>query len=113
MREIKFRFIEKDNARILDDIDVLELTVNQSLKSDEEWEVQQYTGLKDKNGREIYEGDLVKLAIAEDKYTKPLQVVYSNITACFTMGRKYHFTAMNEVEIVGNIYENKELLDAK
>ena len=34
-REIKFRFFDKDNERMMNDLDVLDLTVNQSLKSDE------------------------------------------------------------------------------
>lgn len=34
-REIKFRFFDKYNERMMNDLDVLDLTVNQSLKSDE------------------------------------------------------------------------------
>ena len=75
-------------------------------------EVMQYTGLKDKNGKEIYEGDILRLVGIE--YDKPLhyQVVYEAPTFIITRGR-YKGDVLGSLseyfEVIGNIYENPEL----
>ena len=72
----------------------------------------QYTELKDKNGKEIYEGDILKRFYGQNN-----GVVYYNPNGywevvCEKSDWRYGFDCnrINEHEILGNIYENKNLL---
>lgn len=71
--------------------------------------VGQYTGLKDKNGTKIFEGDIVLLK----GYDEPYQVVFDE--SCFQVYSDSVRYAMDnfydyEIEFIGNIYDNPELL---
>lgn len=96
-------------------------------------EIMQYTGLKDKNGKEIYEGDIVEykyLNTLEQETRKsevqlmPIGDVNRNIQAyypfCYSIAGSYkednreitecYLTPSDACEIIGNIYENPDLL---
>lgn len=72
----------------------------------------QYTGLKDCNNKEIYEGDIVKDALDELKVVYFIDGVFvmTDFEKQNTWNCDSDLVAINHCEIVGNIYENKELL---
>ena len=69
------------------------------------YELMQYTGLKDKNGKEIYEGDIVKCLRPNNFKDKEIIIVKIP-----TLGKYSDFMNIIEIEVIGNIYEHPELL---
>lgn len=84
-------------------------------------DIMQCTGLKDKNGKEIYEGDIVKVPhFLHDERIKINGVVkYVNNRAEFVIDLEdieetfYCCNQKDRIEVVGNIYENPELLEER
>jgi uncharacterized phage protein (TIGR01671 family) len=76
----------------------------------EDYIVMQDTGLKDKNGKEIYEGDILEW---RDKYSiTRMEVIFRNGEFVFFSKWSINKKFCDEVlEIIGNIYENPELLE--
>lgn len=71
----------------------------------------QFTGLHDKNGKEIYEGDILKAVFTDGvSDVDDLQVVTFK-DGCFMDGDMGLWETYTDSEIIGNIYENPELFN--
>jgi len=79
---------------------------------DEDLIVMQYTGLKDKNGKNIYEGDIVVLSINGEKPLHKGVVEYLPPKFFVMDAKKSGLILTSNYEVVGNIYENSELLNS-
>lgn len=127
MRELKFRAWDGSQMLTEENFDFVVSDYNSIIKLDEHgWTehwvdcVEQYTGLKDKNGREIYEGDTVEEEIdcGDDDIdgTYRYTVVWDEDTLCWSLSPQYGvihkdlWETNSSVEVIGNIHENPELL---
>ncbi|MDT2490768.1 YopX family protein [Enterococcus avium] len=76
------------------------------------FELMQSTGLKDKDGVEIYEGDIVAIKYTEHGYHYYQKIVFENGT--FTAGDEdWLYNIKDYCVVCGNIYEDKELLEVE
>jgi len=82
------------------------------------WVLMQFTGLLDKQGKEIYEGDIVRYVNEYLDHPIDFNVVFYDGQFCQDKSADKRYTPdiwydWNMVEVIGNIYENPELLEAK
>lgn len=107
MREIKFRAWDGFQKKMFD-IKSLKLPHREDLSP--EVYLMQFTGLLDKNGKEIYEGDILSI---DNSNTEVCFYNGSFVVKDYFEGRPYdylsHFDEL-DIKIIGNIYENPELL---
>ena len=115
VREIKFRAYQpeaKGDLKWWSWQELRESDLNTIFRHPEQYHLMQYTGLKDKNGVEIYEGDIVRNELYEvflveywGEHWFGYVLVQTDETWC---GHLYEY---DEYEVIGNIYDNPEMLE--
>lgn len=138
MRSIKFRAFNrrtkelKEVLRIFFNENTIEVYKDSDNFDNLTWfldhcELMQFTGLYDKNGKEIYEGDIIKVNKMPDEIFDEYVglVIYSTEEiVCFRISRKilslnkeleysHYLVGWRKKEIIGNQFENPELLEPK
>lgn len=120
MREIKFRAWDGRNNFMTDGVVIMNADINFGIRmlEREGWALMQYTGLKDKNGVEIYEEDILAeydgrvIWIDDAWYVNHAQGEVRVNTQLSQWLRKRERAGIG-TEVVGNIYENPELLQSE
>ena len=136
VRESKFRAWDRQN-NVMCDVELLGESVLKikggEWENREDFIVMQYTGLKDKNGKEIYGGYILRHAVEIIETDGPVEAAESYYEVLFKMGcfitrtldgcyPEYETFAerfsigdgvnrLSDAEIIGNVYENPELLE--
>ncbi len=118
--ELKFRAY--DGKKMVDDVipasetSIIELFDRYEWQETEVEAVEQYTGLKDKNGKEIFEGDIVTLngEWEEIEDTDCSVITFEN--GCFRVGDGCENEAgsyLSDWRVIGNVHQNADLLEKK
>ncbi|EHL2627061.1 hypothetical protein KDG82_001147 [Listeria monocytogenes] len=121
MRVIEFRAWDKEVKEMDYNPSVIEIWQNKPineqfrLESEEKLVWMQYTGLKDKNGKKIFEGDIVNCKFF-DRMVGDIAGVINFIDCVWAVSdfknkRLYQLIDVDNIEIIGNIHENLELLE--
>lgn len=131
MENIKFRAWQRDKRMMCKVRDIHFLSEQASLEEKEnvintrrfkDIKLMQFTGLYDKNGKEIYEGDIIKYSAYLDESAEIkegiAQVVWDKEETGYYLANDYKSNLFYlikdlECEVIGNIYENYELLGKK
>ena len=122
MREIKFRAWLKEERKMVN-VETLFIGINRLcfgnsktedlfFRDFEEVELMQYTGVRDKNGKEIYEGDIVVLNNIEIDNMCIVRYEHSSYRLeGWSLREDLSNVEARFLEVVGNIYESKNLLE--
>ena len=115
-REIKFRAWNGKNKEFVYEVLCCGEDINSVLNSKTSGLIfQQFTGLHDKNGKEIYFGDICKVDWNDERY-KPhnIEVEWNSDRCSIDIeGGSPKNDCEKHYEVIGNIYENKELLEVE
>ena len=122
-REVKFKFIIYDDKCLV--VDVQTATLDEILKAEEahlpsgfSYKALQYTGLKDKNGKEIYESDVIEIknvwthGVGKWSHFVGKVVFFESEFQAKDINDNYLslHRYKSRIEVIGSLYENPELL---
>lgn len=114
MREIKFKFWDSKEKEMLGEYPLASIAEDAFTFHIRDYIIPlQFTGLLDKNGKKIYEGDIVNYDYNSEPITHHAleQVQWDYEWGCWKFGiYMLEPTIKNTLEIIGNIYENPDLL---
>ena len=118
MREIKFRVWDTQDDKRREPFG--EIWSLSEMLSRDRFEVMQFTGLYDNkrtkeypNGQPIYEGDIVKILLGDEWYIEKIEYKSDRFRVTNYNGghdKLWYYCTLNLIEVIGNIYENPELL---
>ena len=103
MRTLKFRIFNKKLKSYID-INSSSIMIDELNNLNDNLIVEQFTGLHDKNGKEIYEGDIVTDGVGKYK------IIYDLKLAGYQPYCIFRDDPENYCEVIGNIYKNPELI---
>ncbi len=112
-RPIKFRAFDSRTGKrcmidnVQDGSDLRSQSFGQYLSYPNTYAIMQFTGLHDKNGKEIYEGDIVNTGTRKFGVAK---VVFCNGQFCGESNITVFDLPVSKTSVIGNIYANPELL---
>ncbi|MGG3397584.1 YopX family protein [Bacillus velezensis] len=109
MREIKFRSWIKNKNEMIYEFTLKQPTASHCQKNI----LMQYTGLKDKYGREIYEGDIILEHNTDTKFVVKYDNRHASYYLDLDIGDSDGAFMVGDLEIIGNIYVNPGLLKTK
>jgi uncharacterized phage protein (TIGR01671 family) len=118
MREIKFRAWDKNSKTLYysynvglsgGNMDLLDFQYNIQIQG-KDLTLMQYTGLKDKNGVEIYEGDIVRIKSVGGIFNDVVEWQGSGLKLKNTTRLHSQLEDYENIEVIGNRFENPELL---
>lgn len=116
-REIKFRAFNTEDKEIYsNDVALLvlyKISIGEPLL--EKWKIDQFTGLTDKNGKEIYEGDIIQNVADNGTRLSKFEISWQQSCCGFVKEREDGHTFTLEIsrffEVIGNIHTSPELLN--